>query len=83
MSSAERASVSDYVQQHNIHLLLDRMVKDILTERPQDSDSWMLRWFLEQHRLECEEKHRHNSPQHVPAVSRSPAISPVTEALQF
>ncbi len=79
----ERGSVGDYVQRHNIHLLLDRMVKDILCEKPNDSDSWMLRWFLEQHRLECEEKHRHNSPQHVPMADRSPAMSPAPEALQF
>lgn len=61
-ASPTAASVTDYVQKHHIHVLLDRMVKDILVEKPTESDPWMLRWFLEQHRLECAKKHRDQSP---------------------
>jgi hypothetical protein len=57
-------SVVDYVQSHNIHILLDRMVKDILVETPKDSDAWMLRWFLEQHRQSCAQKHMNSQHQH-------------------
>ncbi|CUI15476.1 Hypothetical protein, putative [Bodo saltans] len=57
-------SVVDYVQSHNIHILLDRMVKDILVETPKDSDAWMLRWFLEQHRQSCAQKHMNSQQQH-------------------
>lgn len=58
-------SVVDYVQSHNIHILLDRMVKDILVETPKDSDAWMLRWFLEQHRQSCAQKHMNSQQQHI------------------
>ena len=54
--------VSMYVRHHNIHILLDRMVKDILLDKPEDSDAWMLRWFLEQHRQDCAERHKNSAP---------------------
>mmetsp|Transcript_12760 Transcript_12760/g.14650 ORF Transcript_12760/g.14650 Transcript_12760/m.14650 type:complete len:99 (+) Transcript_12760:46-342(+) len=55
-------SVTTYVQRHQVHLLLDRLVKDLLVEKPMDSDAWMLRWLLEQHRQACAKKHLHATP---------------------
>ena len=46
-----------YIEKHNLHWLLDRMVRDILQEKPNDPDNWMIRWCLEQHRAACEKKH--------------------------
>jgi hypothetical protein len=46
--------------------MLDKMVRSMLAEKPKEPSTWMLRWFLEQHRLQCEERYRHNSPQHKP-----------------
>lgn len=61
-SQVDLLTPQEYLQQHEIPYLLDRMVKDLLVEKPSDSSKWMLRWFLEQHRLQCAEKHLHNSP---------------------
>lgn len=58
-----QGDVAQYVKRHHIHLLLDQLVKDILVEKPKDCNSWMLRWFLERHRLACEERHIRSSPQ--------------------
>eukprot|EP00164_Ancoracysta_twista_P021493 GFYU01039090.1.p1 GENE.GFYU01039090.1~~GFYU01039090.1.p1 ORF type:complete len:252 (+),score=11.92 GFYU01039090.1:89-844(+) len=55
--------VASYVKHHRIHVLLDKLVKDLLTEKPADSAAWMLRWFVERHRLACEERHMKSSPQ--------------------
>ena len=58
-STAESAiePVSSYLQRHRIHVLVDRLVRDLLEERPADSGAWMQRWLLEEHRQECAEKH--------------------------
>eukprot|EP00658_Telonema_sp_P-2_P003948 TRINITY_DN11480_c0_g1_i1.p1 TRINITY_DN11480_c0_g1~~TRINITY_DN11480_c0_g1_i1.p1 ORF type:complete len:112 (+),score=25.35 TRINITY_DN11480_c0_g1_i1:52-387(+) len=34
--------VASYVKHHRIHVLLDKLVKDLLTEKPADSAAWML-----------------------------------------
>lgn len=69
----QREGSSDvaYLRDHNVHVLLDRLVKEVLVEKPADSSTWMLRWFREQHRLQCEERYRQNSPQHHPNHSDS------------
>lgn len=65
--------VASYVKHHRIHVLLDRLVKDLLLEKPADSAAWMLRWFVERHRLACEERHLRLSPQRNAVGSLSPA----------
>ena len=68
--------VASYVKQHRIHVLLDKLVKDLLTEKPADSAAWMLRWFVERHRLACEERHMKSSPQRGSgAVDEDPSSS--------
>ena len=73
-SSSEAQKMGDlqYLQSHDVHILLDKMIREVLVEKPKDAHKWMLRWFLERHRVQCEERYRHNSPQHRPNHADDP-----------
>ena len=45
-----------YLTRHGIHVVVDRLVRDILKERPDEPNSWMQRWLLEEHRAQCARK---------------------------
>ena len=47
----QQQQASTYLQQHRIHVLVDRLVRDLLEERPDDPSAWMQRWLLEEQRL--------------------------------
>jgi hypothetical protein len=46
-----------YLTRHGVHFIVDRLVRGILDERPDDAAQWMQRWLLEEHRQQCAKKH--------------------------
>ena len=46
-----------YLARHGIHVVVDRLARDILREQPTDPSLWMQRWLLEEHRKRCAAKH--------------------------
>lgn len=67
----------EYLKSHNVHLELDQMIREMLQEKPTEANQWMLRWFLERHRMQCEARYMHNSPQHRPHEDESHDEAPL------
>ena len=47
-----------YLRRHHIHVVVDRLARDILREQPEEPTLWMQRWLLEEHRKQCAAKHQ-------------------------
>lgn len=50
-------SARAYLTRHRVHVVVDNLVQDILTEKPHDPGVWMQRWLLEHHRQQCAQRH--------------------------
>jgi hypothetical protein len=56
-SPALREAPQAYLSRHGIHIIVDRLVRDILVEKPRDPGPWMQRWLFEHHRQQCAQRH--------------------------
>jgi hypothetical protein len=45
----QSAAVAAYLRKHRVNVLIDRMVRDLLEERPANSGAWMLEWLAAEH----------------------------------
>jgi hypothetical protein len=45
----QSAAVAAYLRKHRVNVLVDRMVRDLLEERPANSGAWMLEWLAAEH----------------------------------
>jgi hypothetical protein len=79
-----REAPGAYLARHGVHTVVDRMVRDILSEKPSDPGPWMQRWLLEHHRQQCAERHSMSPLSKLrPDSATQPAVQQPPSPLSF